>query len=367
MNATVQPAKSVRNSGIELLRIFAACAVIVLHYNGMGKALAVSTGVSHEILGILECLCVCAVDLFIMISGYFLCTTQKRTWDKPVYLLLLLTAIRLTVYLTGNLMGGGISIVKMIHSVLPTKCYFVLLYIALYIISPYLNIVLTRLTQKGQTVFVFVSLLLFSVYPTLIDSYQIVINQQPMGVSTVGAWGQQHGYTIVGFTLFYIVGAWLRINNIGKQLSNWKIILFVVATLFCIYVWFKAEELRFVGGISLIEYNALSYTNPMVILLTALLLILFSHITFSSKVVNILAKSTFVCYIFHLSLIPHLKVADFAAEGGIMLFLHLIACVIAIYLVSWVVWFVLDLVFKPINKRLSHYRIFNENNLLTKD
>ena len=46
-----------------------------------------------------------------------------------------------------------------------------------------------------------------------------------MGVSTVGAWGQQHGYTIVGFVLSYVIGAWLRLNEVGKSMTNRKTIL----------------------------------------------------------------------------------------------------------------------------------------------
>lgn len=297
--------KPVRNSSIELLRILAACAVVILHYNGMGKALYYSTGLSHELLIMLECLCVCAVDLFIMISGYFLCQKQQRTWDKPIYLLLLLSAIRLTIYVLGSY-GDGYSIANLIHSFIPPKCYFILLYIVLYIISPYVNIVMNCLNAYGRTVLILIMLILFSIYPTLIDSYEIMIHQNPMGVSTVGAWGQQHGYTIVGFVLFYAVGAWLRMNQIGEILSQRKIMLLVLAIVLCIFIWFKVEEIFFHVGFSLVDYNSLSYTNPLVIFLTALLLLLFSKLSFQSNIINNLAKSTFVCYIFHLSLIPHL-------------------------------------------------------------
>ena len=103
----IQITKPVRKSGVELLRILAACAVIVLHYNGMGKALISSSGLSHELLALFECICVCAVNLFIMISGYFLCKSDKRTWDKPVYLLILLSLIVAISYISGTYLGGG--------------------------------------------------------------------------------------------------------------------------------------------------------------------------------------------------------------------------------------------------------------------
>lgn len=82
-------AKPPRESGIELLRILAACGVILLHYND-GKAFkwVESNTINQYLLFGIESLCICAVDLFMVISGYFLGTTQKRKAIKPVELIL---------------------------------------------------------------------------------------------------------------------------------------------------------------------------------------------------------------------------------------------------------------------------------------
>jgi len=356
----IQITKPVRKSGVELLRILAACAVIVLHYNGMGKALISSSSLSHELLVLLECICVCAVNLFIMISGYFLCKSDKRTWDKPVYLLILLSIIVVISYISGACIGGGkVDILTAIHSMIPPKNYFVLLYVTLYILSPFINLVLNNLSRRGRTVFLIVLVTLFAIYTTLIDSYQIMIKGQPMGVSTVGAWGQQHGYTIVGFVLSYVIGAWLRLNEVGKNTTKRKLLLLLVITVLCLYGWFKVEELFLLKNVSLIEYNALSYTNPLVLLLTALLMVLFTNVNINSKLINSLAKATFVCYILHLQIIPFLNVPFYASIGGVKLFAHLTASVVAIYILSWLIWWVLDYILKPINRWFGRYSIYS--------
>ena len=61
-----------RNSSIELLRIFAGMAVIILHFN-YGSILAIdqTTGLTHYILLVFEAICICAVNVFIFISGFF--------------------------------------------------------------------------------------------------------------------------------------------------------------------------------------------------------------------------------------------------------------------------------------------------------
>ena len=67
--------KKDRQSGIELLRILAACMVIVLHYNDGGAFEHTRMGYNRTILFLLESMCICAVDLFILITGYFMCSS----------------------------------------------------------------------------------------------------------------------------------------------------------------------------------------------------------------------------------------------------------------------------------------------------
>lgn len=81
-----------RSSNIELLRIFAILGVIVLHYNnadmGGGFRFVLPGSLNYYLLHFLENLFICAVNLFLLISGYFLCTSFKRSLLKPLQLLI---------------------------------------------------------------------------------------------------------------------------------------------------------------------------------------------------------------------------------------------------------------------------------------
>ena len=72
----------VRNSSIELLRIIMMMGVIILHYNnsnlGGGYRYVKEGSLNNYYLFFLNNLFVYAVDIFIMISGYFLCKTENR-------------------------------------------------------------------------------------------------------------------------------------------------------------------------------------------------------------------------------------------------------------------------------------------------
>lgn len=75
-----------RESNIELLRILAMIGVIVLHYNNseIGGALKYvqPDSLNEIILLALESMFICAVDVFVLITGYFLSNSRKRNLDK---------------------------------------------------------------------------------------------------------------------------------------------------------------------------------------------------------------------------------------------------------------------------------------------
>ena len=71
--------KKERNSGIELLRIFCAMSVFFVHYHDKSSLVAQIPLLNEYTLVILKSLAISAVDTFLLISGYFLITTEKRT------------------------------------------------------------------------------------------------------------------------------------------------------------------------------------------------------------------------------------------------------------------------------------------------
>ena len=67
---SVKSSTKTRQSNIELLRIFAACGVVILHYNNMGIGGgfgAVSDGSMNQfILMTMEMMAICAVNLYVL-------------------------------------------------------------------------------------------------------------------------------------------------------------------------------------------------------------------------------------------------------------------------------------------------------------
>ena len=73
-----------RQSNMELLRVVAMLMIITLHYLDKGKVLpefAAMSTTNHYIAWLLEAFCFVAVNIYVLISGYFL-TTSKFTFKK---------------------------------------------------------------------------------------------------------------------------------------------------------------------------------------------------------------------------------------------------------------------------------------------
>ncbi len=209
--------------------------------------------------------------------------------------------------------------------------YFVILYSTLYILSPYINILIKNLNNENFRKLIIFSFILFSVWNILTDFYESMVGQNTMGLSTIGMYGSQYGYTIVNFMLIYLIGAYLRINNI--ILSKRKVITGIVVCFIILYISSVAELL-----IGLKTTTTWNYDNPIIILISALLLILFVSYKFENKFINEISKATFTCFLLHGIFLNYLHIEMFVNKSLPILILHQFGSAIIIYLISYVVY-----------------------------
>lgn len=358
MNEKLIAAKPVRESNIELLRILSIIGVIILHYNntnaGGGFLYVTEYSANYWVLHFLESIFVIAVDLFILISGYFMATNQKRSLWKPIKLLVQVIAFRVCLYLGGFIFHDKeFSVVSLLGRLLPVN-YFVILYVALYFISPYINIVLNKLKGKALNIFVIIILLLFSVWSIAVDLIIEVSGKSLNGLSTIGMYGSQYGYTIVNFALMYIIGGWLRINKDNIKIKTWLVAIVFFINAVILMLWGVLDA--YIGFD--VERVAWEYCNPLVIANAVLCFILFSRINIKpNRVINFFAKGVFTVYLLHGWFLPKIKV-DWAVQQNVaVMLLHIIAACIAIYLICFVVHiiysFIMDHIFGWLSKKIK--------------
>lgn len=351
--------KTKRHSGIELLRIMAACAVVVLHYGNpkMGGALDVVGGGRFYLISLLITICCCAVNVFVLISGYFLSQSPKRTLGKPFTLYLQVVIFHFIAFSIGLALSEfSFEPTGLIPQFLPTN-YFVTIYASLYFISPCINSYLKSISQESYKRIIIILMILFSIYPSLMDVLREFSGNELTGTSTIGNWGSQYGYTIVNFVLLYIIGAYIRKYGIPAKIGKGKWIIAVISV--CIIFGWRivVSHLHPMG-----QSSATSYLNPFVILLAVCVFGIFREMKFESKVINELSKAAFTCFLFHLVVIERIGIRDYAPGPFLTFALHFVLSVIGIYLISYVIYKLYSLVFNPLIKRLDRYRVSYEEN-----
>ena len=190
-------------------------------------------------------------------------------------------------------------------------------------------------------------LCLFSIYPTLVCLIEDIVG--PLnGLSSIGISGSDGGYTIINFMLVYIIGAGINLTNIKvkKQLVGMVIILNTVL----LALWGKVN--------SSISWM---YCNPLVILNSAMIFLLFKDFRISSLLINKLSKASFTCFCVHLIILEKFEIQKAVQASTFYMIGHMSIVCLATYAVSYLAYKIWNIISSPILLRLEN--IFVKINL----
>lgn len=322
--------KSVRKSGIELLRIYAILCVIILHYfNGAigGATNYLRDPASDFVASSARSLAICAVDLFVIISAYFLSSNSRRSLSKIIFLLLEASIVRIILYFVSARMDSStIKVSGFVHAAIMYG-YFIVFYSIVYLLSPLVNLALDKLDRKGCRNTVAVMFFLFSVLPTIASTLGFfgVFFTDWNDINTVTVKGSFEGYTIVNFFLCYMLGYYIR-HWIPAAQKKTPLVLLFAGTATLLLLW------RYAEGEAVFTYD-----NPLVILESVFLLLIFREFQFQSSVINELASSGFTCYLVHTVFFQFIGIETYASKSWYVLLAHFLFSAIGIYLICYVI------------------------------
>lgn len=326
-----------RQSNIELLRILAIMGVIVLHYNNpiIGGAIkyAREDSLNLYVLYVLESIFACGVNLFMLISGYFLCEVKNRNIWKAIELVVQVIIFKEAIYFIQVILHLEPFTIKTFFAALIPNNYFVNLYCVVFLLSPFINILIDKLTIRNLRTLVLLSMIFFSIIPTVVDVLGELRGKQILGLSTIGLYGSQWGYSIVNFMLMYLIGAYLKKEyNRLIEIDSRKLITFFVINTLLLVVWARGND-----SISILtERSAWEYCNPLIICEAAAVFILFGRINLGmNKTINYLANGVFTVFLLHGVFIPHLQIQKYVTGSTVPMILHIVVCMVGIYVACW--------------------------------
>ena len=79
--------------------------------------------------------------------------------------------------------------------------YYAWLYSTVFLLSPFLNIIVDKLDKSKLDFFIVINLILFSVIPTIIDYLGVVLHFNVGNMSPISLNGNGKGFTLINFVL----------------------------------------------------------------------------------------------------------------------------------------------------------------------
>lgn len=160
---TIQkPKKAQRMANLELLRCIAMMMVIVLHYLGKSDLLVDLTENPLGSVGMtawfLESFCIVAVNVYMLISGYFLCmSTYKPGRLIKLYLQVWFYSVGVGVLaiMTGIFPWQDVTVHDLLTFVFPVSMehyWFITAYVFLYILLPFVGGALRKMTKAQMQI-----------------------------------------------------------------------------------------------------------------------------------------------------------------------------------------------------------------------
>lgn len=359
-----------RQANFELLRIIAMMMVIVLHYIVKGKMsvkLSEDGSLTNHIWWLIQGFCNVAVNVYILISGYFMVKSQWRI-SKLVKLvcqvLFYSIVVGLVMYgisrfdifgpsLTSVYERAGVAakytLTDWLNIILPIEYehyWFATAYVVMYMLSPVLAVAIKELPQK-QLKAVIIALLCFFCIPKSINPYLIPTDS--------------YGYDFGWFICLFLIAGYIRCYGISFFNSKAKALaVYIVSTL---ANWgICAATGAFCRSTGKLEYYmdmTYAYNYILVLVSSVALFYAWTYVEIKegkfADVVCRIAPFTFGVYLLHenvgIRLVwPYILGAD-KMSGFPMQILHMLASVIVVFTVGCIVDWCRSIIFGLFEKK----------------
>lgn len=297
----MQTVRRERMANIELLRLLAMFMVVSLHYLDKGNFLQKLPG---EFTGggfltwILEAFCIGAVNIYVLIAGYFMVDSEfKISRAVKLWLQILFYSVLIPVVLiaAGVLPVGELTTYDILQYIFPVymeQYWFGTEYLFLLLLSPVLNAGVKALSQKQLQRTLMVLLIVTSVIPSVL----------PVSLSYDKA-----GYNLLWFLTLYVTAAYIKLYGLAflNQKGMARAAVGFLATTAGIFCWMLALNLFAVKTGRLTEKVTMSYHYNHIFVWAAAVCAFYLFLQLKApgktlgKVINLAAQGTFGIYLFH--------------------------------------------------------------------
>lgn len=226
------------------------------------------------------------VDIFIMISGYFLIYSTRVKFRKVLQLFALtwFYGVVISGFFTLMGVGGGVlEVVKMVSFPLVYgSSWFVTVYLILYTFHPFINKMLLNYCSEAHIKRTFYIILILC-FVWWVFPYTFLLKKDC------------YENPVITFFMLYVIGAYIRLY--GKEIES-KYIRLLFAML--IVMWGLLPIVADMTGVRLVQDHVTYFYNTislLTLLLASCIVLFFTRLHINSKIINFLATFVFPVYL----------------------------------------------------------------------
>lgn len=288
-----------RMANLELLRCIAMMMVVVLHYLSKGGLLAEPAdgmmNAAQLTAWVLEVFCIVAVNVYMMISGYFLCNTSFKL-SRLIKLWLQVwfysVGVGMVAAVTGILPAEECNTHYFLSLLFPVSMghyWFLTAYIFLYVALPLISMAVQRMT-KGQMRFVVLALLFVFCLLKSVLPFRLEMDGQ--------------GYDCIWYLCVFMAAAYIRKFGVSLLKKRWQcILLYVGACLAMLAETLCLQQIYLkTGSLGRMVTVAIEYNHIFAFLAAVGLFLTFQMTQVSGKasgIINRVAPYTLGVYLLH--------------------------------------------------------------------
>ena len=356
-----------RDANFELLRIIAMLMVVVLHFLSHSGAL-LTLGVPASSVGItatfIESFCIVAVNVWVLISGYFLSKSGFKI-KRIIQVILEIFFYTLGITLVMQLVNvyhvkSSDTIYRNVQYFFPISSehyWFATSYVLMYVFSPIMNKAVEFLSRKQLKVTIIGLLLWFSIIKSVI----------PVNFPT-----DNFGYGLDWFLTLYLIAAYIRKYDVQIVLGKKRSLMLYVLSCFAIFVMTVGlHRINLSSGRFNYYFTVTSHYNFILCVTGALGIFSFFRYTRIREgafagIVRFVAPLTFGVYLLH----EHLEIRDrwilwmqgifgkISMTNPVLFVIHLILSVLVIFVAGILIDWIRSIIFAFISRNMQNTKLF---------
>lgn len=279
-----------RNSSFELLRIIATILIIFHHFSVHGKFNYSLTEISINRFWIdfMSLGGKVGVNVFVLISGYFLINKETSLFNLKRLLKLWgqIFFYSIVIYflfvIFGNLTFNFDELYKNLIPILSLEWWFASTYVLLFLLYPFLNIFLNKLTKNQFKALILLLVIIWSIIPTFL--------KREFQCSNLG-W----------FITLYTIAAYIKLYGLNPKFTRKNyLFMFVIFTVITFSTTILFATLgNYIPKFQYYSTYLYSQNKLSILLISVCLFMIFVNIKINSTFINTISSTTFGIYLIH--------------------------------------------------------------------